>query len=188
MANFKNMKDNLNSKDMKDNITDLFAGSPDDFFVVGHGILTGMNIAFDHRKLSGAKPDIATILTQLGIDQSPMISLSKLTTSRDGTVWNRLQSIEDFQALELLLACSDACGFIHNDSDTIGRNIREIGDSDSILISQLARSLISNDDRWLHLIRKTVVNKMYFFTDQDSIRTFANEGQKSGQAPFCKHK
>lgn len=178
----------LNSKDMKNSIIQLFAESQNDPYVVGNGILTSMRIGFDVKKLEKKKQEIAAILQELGIDEHPMISLSSLTTLKNGEVWNQLQSLEDFQALELLLACTDACGFVHNDSATIQRNINEIGDKNSILISASGRSMIGDDDKWLQSIREVVISKMYFLTDPESIKAFATGNQELTNTSVKKHK
>ena len=107
-------------------------------------------------------------------------------TLKSGFAWNQLQSLEDFQALELLLACSDACGFIHNDDDTIQRNIVEIGDLNSLLISSSGRFMVNSIEDWLRLIRKKVIDKMYFITDSESIKKYANGDQKSSIEPSHK--
>lgn len=132
--------------------------------------------------------EIACILQELGIDEKPMISLSRLTTLKNGELWNELLCLEDFQALELLLACSDACGFIQNDLATIQRNISEIGDINSILISKIGRSLVGNDDEWLKLIKETVINKMYFLINPDRIKSFATDNQELTDTPAHIHK
>ena len=178
----------LNSKEIKNDIIQLFVENQNDPYVIGNGILTSMKIGFDERKLNEKKGEIATILQELGIDEHPMISLFKLTVLKNGEVWNKLQSLEDFQALELLLACSDACGFVQNDPATIQRNIAEIGDINSILISNIGRSLVGNDDEWLKLIREIIIKKMYFLTDPDSIKSFATNNQKLTKTPVHKHK
>ena len=178
----------LNSKDIKSKIMQLFAESQDVPYVVGNGILTSMVVGFDERKLRESKQEIATILQELGIDERLMISLSSLTTLKNGEVWNQLQSLEDFQALELLLACSDACGFIHNDVATIQRNINEIGDINSILISKYGRAMFGDDDIWLQLIREIVVDKMYFFTGFESIKAFATGNQELTKTSLYKYK
>lgn len=117
------------------------------------------------------------------MDALPLISLATLTTMKDGSTWNQLQSLEDFKTLDLLLACSDACGFIHNDAGTIQRNINEIGDMTSILISRYGRSFIGNDDEWLKAIRESVINRMYFLTEPDVIRQFASGNQEDTNTP-----
>lgn len=178
----------LNSNEIKNDIIQLFVGSQNDPYVIGNGILTSMKIGFDESKLNEKKGDIASILQELGIDEYSLISLSRLTVLKSGEVWNKLQSLEDFQALELLLACSDACGFIQNDPPTIQRNIAEIGDINSILISNKGRSLVDNDDEWLKLIREIVIEKMYFITNPDSIKSFATNNQKLTKTPVHKHK
>lgn len=177
----------LNSKELKENLINLFVENPDNNYVVGHGILTCMKIGFDENKLGAKKHEIASILQELGIDEAPLISLSCLMTLKSGAAWNQLQSLEDFQALELLLACSDACGFIHNDDDTIQRNIVEIGDLNSLLISSSARFMVNSIEDWLRLIRKKVIDKMYFITDSESIKKYANGDQKSSIEPSHKH-
>ena len=178
----------LNSKEIKNDIIQLFVENQNDPYVIGNGILTSMKIGFDERKLNEKKGEIATILQELGIDEHPMISLFKLTVLKNGEVWNKLQSLEDFQALELLLACSDACGFVQNDPATIQRNIIEIGDINSILISNIGRSLVGNDDEWLELIREIIIKKMYFLTNPDSIKSFATNSQELTKTPVHKHK
>lgn len=176
----------LNTKDMKNNIIKLFAESQNEPYVIGHGILTSIKIGFDERKLEANKQAIATILQELGIDEQPMINLSSLTTLKNGEVWNQLSSLEDFQALELLLACSDACGFVHNDTDTIQRNINEMGDMNSILISKYGRSMIGDDNKWLKSIREIVIGTMYFLTDPESIKLSAGN-QELIEAPSPSH-
>lgn len=178
----------LSTKDMKNSIMQLFAESQNDPYVVGNGILIGMRVVFDEKKLEESKQTIATILQELGIDEHPMISLSTLTTLKNGEVWNQLQCLEDFQTLELLLACSDACGFIHNDAGTIQRNINEIGDINSLLISTYGRSMIGDDKKWLQSIREAVIGKMYFLTDSESIKLSANGNQELTEAPSHLHK
>ena len=177
----------LNSKEIKNDIMQLFVESQNDPYVIGNGILTSMKIGFDERKLNEKKREIATILKELGIDEHSMISLSRLTVLKNGEVWNKLQSLEDFQALELLLACSDACGFVQNDPATIQRNIAEIGDINSILISNIGRSLVGNDDEWLKAIRETIIKKMYFLTNPDSIKSFAINSKELTKTPVPKH-
>lgn len=139
--------------------------------------MTSTKLAFDERKLEENKQEIATILQELGIDEHPSISLASLTTLKSGEVWNRLQSLEDFYALDCLLACSDACGFIYNDVDTRKRNINKVGDINSVLISRYGRFMVGDDDNWVQLIRENVVNNMYFLTAPESIKVFATGNQ-----------
>ena len=169
----------LNSKELYNEITQLFALSEEVPYVVGNGILTSMKIGFDEKKLEHKKQEIADILQSLGVDEQPLIKLSCLTKLKDGQVWNKLESIEDFQALELLLACSHACGFIINDYDTILRNILELGDIPSILISRYGRIIIGNEGEWLRQIREVVIDRMFFFTNPENIKFAANGSQKA---------
>ena len=178
----------LNSKEIINDIMQLFVESPKKPYVIGNGILTSTKIGFDEGKLNEKKGEIATILQELGIDEHSMISLLRLTVLKSDEVWNKLQSLEDFQALELLLACSDACGFVQNDPATIQRNIAEIGDINSILISNMGRSLVGNDDEWLRLIREIIIKKMYFLTNPDSIKSFAANSQELTETPVHNHK
>lgn len=178
----------LNSKEIINNIMQLFIESQNKPYVIGNGILTSTKIGFDERKLNEKKREIATILQELGIDEHSMINLLRLTVLKSGEVWNKLQSLEDFQALDLLLACSDACGFVQNDPATIQRNIAEIGDINSILISKIGRSIVGNDDEWLKLIREIIIKKMYFLTNPDSIKSFAANSQELTNTPVHNHK
>ena len=60
----------------------------------------------------------------------------------------------------MLLVYSDTGGFIHNDVATIQRNIIEIGDINSILISRYCRALVGEYNIWLQLMREIMVDKM----------------------------
>lgn len=178
----------INPKEIENNIIGLFAESKDEPYVVGNGILTHIKIAFSKKKIEENKKDIAVILQEIGIDEHPLINLSSLTKYKDGSFWNQLQTIEDFKALELLLACSDACGFIYNDLDTIERNINSIGDFGSLLISQIGISIYEDKDEWLKLIKERVIEKMFFLTDSENIIKCANLGHDLTDSSSFKHK
>ncbi len=165
----------INSKDIKNGIMQLLAVDENTPYVIGNGIIIGTKIAFDVKKLDEKKQKLATILHELGIDENNMIKLSRLTVLKNGEAWNNLQSLEDFQALELLLACSDACGFINNDLITRQLNINEIGTENLILVTEYSRAFIGDDDKWLQSIREKIVDKMDFFIDSDKIRTFTGQ-------------
>lgn len=167
----------LNSKNLKNNILQLFVESKDKPFVIGNGILINMKIGFDEEKLEENKQAIATILQELGIDEHRMIRLSGLTTLKNGEVWNPLQSIEDFQALELLLACSHACGFIDNDNTIIEMNIGQISEISGISsILLLKQGIFTTDENeWLKFIKEVVIDNMYFFIDSENIKLSVNE-------------
>lgn len=173
----------LTTKEVKDYFMQLIVESQNDPYVIGNGILTNVKIGFDEKKLEGSKQAIATMLQELGVDEHVMIKLSSLTTLKNGDVWNQLKSLEDFQALEFILACSDACGFIHNDVGTIQRNINEIGDLNSILISAYGRPMIGDDEKWLEAIREIVIDKMYFITNPESIKLYASGSQEIAASP-----
>ena len=172
----------INSKELNKNIRDLFAETEEEEFVAGNGIQTNVRIGFNLAKLNEKKQEIAILLRELGVDEHVLIRLSSLTKYKNGETWNNLQSIEDYQTLELLLACADACGFIHNDFATIQRNIAEIGEFNSIVISKFGRILM-NDEDWLKAIRESIVNNMYFLTDPEKIRAYANGTYLEEEAP-----
>jgi len=175
-----------NSEDIKRKILGYLAEDSKMPYVVGNGIITNISIGFDLAKINSAKKEIAKILVDLGIDEKPLISLHSLTTLKDGTVWNSLNNITDFQALELLLACSEACGFLNNNWYTKHMNINSIGEIHSVLISGSGRSLVGDDNEWLHLIRENVVNKMYFLTDTDCIKAYATDNLELLMTPGSK--
>ena len=172
MLSIENVKDSIN------NVIQLCGNrNQDEPYVVGHGILPGLYF-FNETKLEESKQTIATILQELGIDENTKISLSNLVTLKNGKIWNNLQSLDDFMALELFLACSDACGFIHNDIKNIQENINEIGgiNSDSNQILEWGRLLLGND-KWLQYIRETIISKMHFQTNPESIKLAAKSNQ-----------
>ena len=163
----------LNSKDVKDSIMQLLPEQDQERFESNGGVLTGLRLHFDKVKLEENMQEVATILKELGIDKHPVTSLAGLTTYENGEVWNELQNAEDFQALELILACSDACGFIHNNGTAIERNLNEIGEMNAILISNCGRAMIADDKRWTRLIRERVADRMLFLTEPELIKTYA---------------
>ncbi len=161
----------LSPKELQSYLSNLFVESAETPYVVGNGIITTMRISFDAEKIEQNKRTIAKMLEEIGIDGKPLISLESLTKLKDGEKWNELQSMEDFQALELLLASSNACGFIQNDDMVKQLNINEVGDLTSILISAAGPALIGDTDKWLRLIRETIISHMYFLTDMEKIQS-----------------
>lgn len=164
----------LDPKNIYNMITGLFAGPDDqDAIVVGRGIFPVMKIGFHAKKIEEARPMIANILYELEASEHPLIDLKYLLTKKTGEEWNHLLSMEDFHALDLLLACSDACGFIYNNAMVTIMNIAELGDA-SILISSLGKALFKSSEEWLTSIRENVLHKMYFPVDKEAIRKFAS--------------
>lgn len=173
----------LSSKDLEKTITQLFAKNQSNPYVVGNGLLQSMRIAFDKKKLDKVKPEIATLLQDLGVDEHPLINLTNLTTLKNGEVWNQLQSLEDWKALELLVACSDACGFIINDSSVKIRNINNLGDNVGLIESDFYYDFADenghiNYDEWLKSIREKVADNMYFLPSPESIKAFVGGSQE----------
>lgn len=172
----------LNSKDMRNNIQQLFAQDQSTPQVVGNGILQTMRVAFDEKKLDRIKPEIAVLLQDLGVDEHALIDLLSLTTFKNGETWNQLQSLEDFQALELLLACSDACGFISNDFNVKIRNINNLGNDASLIATDFYYAFADskgciNYDEWLKEIRERVATNIFFIPSPDSIKAYASGRQ-----------
>ena len=125
------------------------------------------------KNIEEARPTLPHLLYQLETSQPPLIDPTHLLTTQTGEEWNHLLSMEDFHALDLLLACSDACGFIYNNAMVTMMNIAELGDA-SILISPLGKSLFKSSEEWLTSIRENVLHKMYFPVDKEAIRKFAS--------------
>lgn len=181
----------INSKELLKMLEGLLAKKEEDPFswIFGHGIITEQQIDFDKELLEKSKSKIANILKELGIDENSCTSLENLTKLKNGETWNELQTKEDFEALELLLACSDACGFILNDSITSQSNNLRIGDASSLLTSQFGRRSIDGiNDEWLHTIRDEISKKMYFPTDINRINKYANSLETSSVRPTIKIK
>lgn len=173
----------LSPKDMKNTIELLFAENQSTPHVVGNGILQTMRIVFDEKKLDRVKPEIAILLQDLGVDEHPLISLIGLTTFKSGEVWNQLQSLEDFQALELLLACSDACGFISNDFNVKLMNINNLGDDAALIAPGFYYSFADSEgrinyDKWLKEIRERVATNVLFIPSPETIKAYASGQQE----------
>lgn len=164
----------IDSKDLLELLMGLLAESLDKPLVYGHGIITEQQIAFDKEILEKNKSMIASFLKELGVDQYSSISLERLTKLKNGDAWNELQTKEEFETLEYLLACCDACGFITNNILTIQRNEYELGDVSSILTSDFGERMNSGiNDEWLHMLREHVVSWMHFPVNYDKITQFS---------------
>ena len=142
--------------------------------VAGYGILINTRIGFDEEKLLKNKKIIARIIQRIGLDEKRLIPLSSLTILKNGDVWNKIDTIEDFQALDLFVACLDACGFIYNGLDTIQRNINLVGEVNSVIISGNGRTLVGDDNEWLTAIRQCVIGAMYYTVNIDNIKESLN--------------
>ncbi|MDE6142317.1 MAG: hypothetical protein K2G03_06905 [Bacilli bacterium] len=160
----------INSKYLLEFLTGLLAEDFDKLFILGYGIITEQQVAFDEEVLEKNKAKVARILKELGINELPSITLERLTKLKDGEKWNELQNKEEFEALDLLLACSDACGFIVNNILTVQRNEFELGNVSSILTSDFGERLRNGiNDEWLRMVREEVIGKMSFSTNVDKI-------------------
>ncbi len=170
----------INSQEIVETITQLFAGSPSVDYEFGYALLQGMKIGFDLKKLDKAKPEIAKLLQVIGVDDySTLIGLRNLTTLKNGEVWNKLETLDDWKALDLLVACADACGFIINEPKVICTNVAQLGDNAN-LISQYFYLPFSNEDgsinydAWLKEIREKVVDNMFFVPAPKTIKSYAS--------------
>jgi len=160
----------------------LFAESDKEPYEVGNGICTNIAIAFNAEKLESKKKYIAELLQETGIGNHPLISLELLTKTSNGETWNNLDDLKDFQALELLLACSHACGFIVNNGSVKQLNINTMGDMNSIVISGIGREMLG--DEWLDTFKKVALKNMYFPVDQAKIsETLESETPKIETGP-----
>ncbi len=143
-------------------------------FVFGHGIITEQQIAFDEDALENNKERIATLLKYLGIAELSSMTLERLTKLKNGDTWNELQNKEEFEALEYLLACSDACGFIVNNILAIQKNCFELGSISSILTSDFGERVNNGiNEEWLKTLREEVIGKMHFSVNADKINEYA---------------
>lgn len=144
--------------------------------IYGSGIRPSVHLTFDEKKLEESKQKIADILMEIGIEDKDFIQLSSLTTLKNGEVWNELMTMTDFYALELLLACSDACGFINNSLDTIQTNIHNVGEPNSLILTSAGISHYG-EGKWLELIRLSAIDKMCYFVNGDAIKKYASNSE-----------
>ncbi len=175
----------LNTKEMRATLGDLMAKTTKEPYVAGLGVRTGGLVAFDEAKLEAYKETFANKLCEMGIDEYPLVALSSFTKLKNGKVWNQLQTMEDFEVLDLMVACAAACGFIINDSNVLQMNINEIGAITSILISKYGR-VGTDDATWLQYFRNLVLKKMYFLTQVECIKNFATTDDNIEKVPSHK--
>ncbi len=169
----------LSTKDMKKTLVGLLPSSEGVPFVIGNGLFDRMELGFDEKKLEEKKGEIASYLMEIGADELPLVSLASLTKLKDGSTWNNLNTLEDFQALELLVAVSDASGFIINNDVIRQMNINEVG-NDSILLTLFGKMGFETDEEWVAAVKESIVDHMFFFTDSDAIRLNAPEDPAKG--------
>ncbi len=144
--------------------------------IYGSGIRPSVHLSFDEAKLEESKQKIADILMEIGIENEAMIKLSSLMTLKNGEVWNDLKTMEDFHALELLLASSDACGFINNSLDIIQMNIHAVGELNSLTLTSAGISYFG-EGQWLELVRTSVIDKMHYLVNGEAIRKHASNSE-----------
>lgn len=182
----KGMMNMLKKEELLELLIGLLVEDFDHSFVYGHGIITEQQVAFDQELLEKNKHIIANFLRELGIDELSSITLERLTKLKNGETWNVLQTKEDFETLEYLLACSDACGFINNGISTINKNIFELGDISVILTSDFGDRLNQIDNQWLQVMREGIIKRMHFPTRIDKIKEYASSGDNLANKSLAK--
>ena len=177
----------IDSKELKELLFELLAGDFEHPFVYGHGIITEQQTAFDKEVLEKNKAYIANVLKEIGVEELSYITLERLTKLKDGETWNELQTKEEFETLELLLSCSDACGFIDNGILAMQRNEFELGSVSSILTSDFGERWNNGiTDEWLCRIREEIITKMRFKTNAERINEYDNSGDALADRPLAK--
>ena len=146
-------------------------------FVIGDGIMSTMVYPFDDVALENIKHEIATYLNNIGIDKKDRITLDDLTRYEDGKEWNKLQTMLEFEALELLLSCAHACGFIHKTPNDLRQTISEVGEENDILVSNSWEEEYSEKE-WLKALKRFVTGHTYFSVRKDYIERYANSYQR----------
>ena len=148
-----------------------------DKYVVGKGITTGMAWGFKPNGIEENKGLIANYLKELGLDEKekPYISARDLMTLKDGTLWNELQTYEDYTALDYLLAMACACGFIDNSQGTEIMNVNFIGEGNSIFISRHGREFAGNDKDWLDAIKESCIDHMHYVVNVSGIKEYSSQ-------------
>ena len=166
----------LKANEMKQRVYTLFAENVKNNIVTGNGIVINRKLGFNKEKLDSCKSEFAGYLKEIGADEHQVVSLASLAKTKDGEVWNELQTIEDFQALDLFLGFVNACGFIVNSPEVMTLNINQMGEINSILVSIHGREFIGDDKKYMKLIREGVANNMFFISNIKEIDEFAPAG------------
>ena len=120
------------------------------------------------------------ILNELDIENKPIVSLKTLTRLKNGEVWNSLQSMDDFHALNLLVACADACQFLENSIEVQQLNIGQLG-YNADLITTSGRQAINNEEEWLKLMRERVLDSVLYLSYNENVKSTisTSHGQNS---------
>ena len=99
-------------REKREEFKKILIASREEEFVPGNGVFLGRTLGFNKQKLESIKKEVAEALMQLGVDEKRLVSLGEMTG------FEKLHNYDDVRSLDLLVAASDACGFIDN-SDRI---------------------------------------------------------------------
>lgn len=170
----------LKTNEIKEKLSNLMVEDLSIPYLIGNGINLGESIGFDIEKLERNKREIALILNELDIENKPIVSLKTLTRLKNGEVWNSLQSMDDFHALNLLVACADACQFLENGQEIQQLNIGQLG-YNADLITTSGRQAINNEEEWLKLMRERVLDSVLYLSYNENVKSTisTSHGQNS---------
>ncbi len=172
----------IEPKKLKKFISKLTINDSEEESVVGNGVRSDISIRFNKRKLDLAKPKLLKIFNELNVGGEAIVSLKDLTLLKDGTVWNNLDDLEDFQALELFLCALDASGIVCNNDDVRQMNNDELGSLTSLVITKFGIDFAGGINKWLQLMKKYIMDTLYVIVSSN----FRKDEEFSSKWPYEK--
>jgi hypothetical protein len=155
--------------------------------IKGKGIILDTTYFFDQEKLNQQMLDIAHLFQELGVGEQPLVRLSSLTKLKNGTTWNNLLTMDDFNTLNILLACGNACDFIINDDDVRKQNKDLIGNLVSHIISTEYIELGLNQSIWLRIFKDSLANKMIFPVNSQILNSYIKQNLSETNFHLCRN-
>ena len=161
----------LKVNELQEKIASLLANEESKTVVSGNGITAAKRYTFNQSSIDQSKRDIAAILKELGIDEVETVSVEDFTTLKDGSEYIGLRTMGEYDTLELLIACADACGFIRNNAENMRKSNAELGRINTVLLSDIGRKMVGNDSMWLNNIKNNVIGHIRYATNQRLINS-----------------
>lgn len=148
--------------------------------IVVPGIIPNVPIYLNYKRVMENRKYIAKILSGISKEHFPYVYLTDLVKMTNGNVWNKLETIDEFSTLDLLLAASVACGFIDNSEKTQKENLLRLDGLGKFFISPNGSAMFVEETKervWLKLIRENIIPKFKYFISIKKVEEACTENQ-----------
>ena len=148
-------------------------------YVMGEGIDCFTVYGFDIKDLEEIKGEIASYLIEIGLDKIGQITLEDFTKDENGNIFNKFSNFFDYNNLQLIVAASHACGFIHRTAEDLKRTMNEISEEDAMIISIAWRSKYLSTDRRIREYKEHILSHTYYSVVPETIYQYATPSRNA---------